>query len=60
MLKILTIKSVKPKNNIVRVDGDSKKEHNDKVKLGDKNKIGGNEVNGHKFDNDNVIEKKNH
>ena len=59
MLKILSIKSVKPRNDVVGVDNDSKKEHNDRVKLGNKNKIGSNKVNGHKFDNDDVIKKKN-
>ena len=44
ILKILSIKSAEPRKNVVVVDSDGKKEHSDRTKLGERDKVSGSEV----------------
>ena len=54
------IKLAKPKKSITRVGNNSKEKHGNRAKLGDRDKVGGSEIDDNKVDNNNVAEEKNH
>ena len=60
MLKILNIKSAKPKKNRVEISSNSRNEYDNKAKLDNRYKISGNKVNSKKIKDNDIVEEKNY